>query len=297
MIANPKALKWFLLTVLALIWGSSFILMKKGLISYSPSQVAAIRMVVSFLCLFPFAIRHAAKVPKEKWKYIIAAGMCGNGIPAFLFTKAETGLSSSIAGVLNSLTPVFTLIVGALFFKLRTTPHKVVGIFLGFAGAVMMILYNAKGGFDSNYYFGFYILVACIFYSFSANIIKNHLGDIPSLHQAGFALFAIGPPTAIYLFSTDFTTRIASGNEALISFGYVVLLGLFGTAISLILFNQLLKISGTLFASSVTYFIPAVAVLWGLLDGEQLGFMHLVGMMTILFGVFLINRKTKKALN
>src|SRR5665213_364517 len=161
---NPKALQIILLTVLVLIWGSSFILMKRGLDVYTSSQVAAIRMVISFLCLFPFAIMHLKKVPKSQWKYIIAAGLCGNGIPAFLFTKAETELSSSIAGVLNTMTPVFTLIVGVLFFKLRTTGMKVLGIFLGFLGAVCMILYNAKGGIDSNYLYGIFVLIACLFY-------------------------------------------------------------------------------------------------------------------------------------
>jgi drug/metabolite transporter (DMT)-like permease len=288
---NHKALPWILLTLLALIWGSSFILMKRGLDVYTPSQVAAIRMVISFLCLFPFTIKYARKVPRDRWKYIIAAGLCGNGIPAFLFTEAETGLSSSIAGVLNCLTPVFIIIVGYLFFKMRTTSVKVIGVFLGFAGAVCMILYNAKGGFESNYYYGFYIIVACIFYAFSANIIKTFLGGIHSIHLSGFALFAIGPPTAVYLFSTDFTTRIASGHAAVISFYYIMLLGVFGTAVSLILFNHLLKISTTIFASSVTYFIPAVAVMWGLSDGEKLGIPHLLGMATILFGVYLINKK------
>ncbi len=289
--ANHKTLQWILLTLLALIWGSSFILMKRGLDAYTPSQVAAIRMVVSFICLFPFAIRHVKTVPRDRWKYIVAAGLCGNGIPAFLFTEAESGLSSSIAGVLNCLTPVFTIIVGFLFFKMRTTTLKVIGIFLGFAGAVCMILYNAKGGFETNYFYSFYIILACIFYAFSANIIKTFLGGLNSIHLSGFALFAIGPPTAIYLFNTDFTQRISSGSPALVSFYYIVILGMFGTAVSLVLFNKLLKMSNPIFASSVTYFIPAVAVMWGLLDGEQLGLPHLLGLLTILFGVYLINKK------
>jgi|ERR1035437_690633 drug/metabolite transporter (DMT)-like permease len=292
--SNPKALQIILLTVLVLIWGSSFILMKRGLEVYTSSQVAAIRMVISFFCLLPFSIMHIKKIPASQWKYIIAAGLCGNGIPAFLFTKAETGLSSSIAGVLNTLTPVLTLITGVLFFKMKTTGTKVFGIFLGFIGAVCMILYNAKGDIDSNYFYGFYVLIACLFYSFSANIIKTHLGNINTIHLSGFALFAIGPPSAIYLFTTDFTTRVSSGHEAIISLIYTLLLGIFGTAIALVLFNKLLKTSTVLFASSVTYFIPAVAVLWGVLDGEKLGIMHLIGFLTILTGVYLINRKTYK---
>src|ERR1700735_5221679 len=123
---NSSVLKWFLFVLLALIWGSSFILMKRGLEAFTPPQVAALRMVVSFLFLFPFVIGHVKQIPRDKWIFIIIAGILGNGIPAFLFTKAETGLSSSIAGILNSLTTVFALVVGIIFFKMKTTPTKVV---------------------------------------------------------------------------------------------------------------------------------------------------------------------------
>ncbi|MHB8603602.1 MAG: DMT family transporter, partial [Nitrosotalea sp.] len=272
----------------------SFILMKRGLDAYTPGQVAAIRMTVSFLFLFPFVIGHLSEIPRDKWKYIIIAGILGNGIPAFLFTKAETGLSSSIAGILNSLTTVFALIIGVWFFNMKTTTMKVVGVFLGLAGAVLTILYNAKGDFDGNYYFGIYIIVACICYALNVNIIKTFLGPINSVQLSGFALFGVGPITAAYLFSTDFVHRISSGTPALVSFFYVVLLGVFGTGVSQILFNKLLKTTSVLFTASITYFIPIVAILWGLLDNEKLGWMHVIGFATVLAGVYLINRRKKQ---
>ncbi|HTB07643.1 MAG TPA: DMT family transporter [Bacteroidia bacterium] len=285
--------KWFLFITLALIWGSSFILMKRGLDVYTSNQVAAIRMMMAFLFLFPMVIGHVKEIPKNKWIILIIAGLLGNGIPAFLFTKAETGLSSSIAGILNSLTTVFALVVGIMFFKMKTTPTKIVGVFLGLAGAILTVVYNAKSGFEGNYYFSIYIIVACICYALNVNIIKTYLGPINSVQLSGFALFGVGPITAIYLFSTDFVQRLSSGSNAVISFLYVCVLGIFGTGVSQIMFNKLLKTSTVLFASSITYFIPIVAILWGLLDHESFGWIQGLGFLTVLAGVYLINtRKT-----
>ncbi len=289
--SNSSFLKWFFFIILAFIWGSSFILMKRGLDVYTPSQVAAIRMVVSFLFLLPFVIGHIKEIPKNKWIYIIIAGMLGNGIPAFLFTKAETGLSSSVAGILNSLTTVFALVVGIMFFKMQTTALKIVGVFLGLAGAILTVVYNAKGHFDGNYYFSIYIIVACICYAFNINIIKTFLGSINSVQLSGFALFGVGPITAAYLFSTDFLQRVSSGGKAIESLLYVVLLGVFGTGISQIMFNKLLKTSSVLFTASITYFIPIVAILWGILDGESLGWIQVFGFAAVIVGVFLINKR------
>lgn len=288
--SNSSFIKWTIFIGLALIWGSSFILMKRGLEVYSPPQVAAIRMTVAFLFLLPFVIGHLKEIPKDKWIYIIVAGLLGNGIPAFLFTKAETGLSSSVAGILNSLTTVFSLLVGVMFFNMKTTTIKVVGVFLGLAGAILTVLYNAKGGFDSNYYYSIYIIVATICYAFNVNLIKSYLGGINNVQLSGFALFGVGPLTMAYLFSTDFLQRISS-TKGVESFFYVVLLGVFGTGVSQILFNKLLKTSSVLFSSSITYFIPVVAIMWGVLDGESIGIIQVVGFLTIIAGVFLISRK------
>lgn len=289
--SNGSYIKWLIFVTLALIWGSSFILMKRGLDVYTPPQVAAIRMVVAFLFLFPFVIRHIKEIPRDKWILIIVAGMLGNGIPAFLFTKAETGLSSSVAGILNSLTTVFSLLVGLLFFKMKTTTTKIMGVFLGLAGAILTVAYNAKGSFDSNYYYSIYIIVACVCYAFNVNLIKSYLGSINNVQLSGFALFGVGPITIAYLFSTDFVHRISTNPKGIESFLYVVILGVFGTGVSQIMFNKLLKTSSVLFSSSITYFIPIVAIMWGVLDGESIGMMQILGFLTVIAGVFLINKR------
>ena len=284
-------LKWFLFIILSIIWGTSFILMKRGLDVFTPAQVAAIRMTVSFLCLFPFVIGHNKSIPKDKWKYLIMAGILGNGIPAVLFTTAETKIPSAIAGVLNSLTPLFTLIVGLLFFKFRTTKGKTIGVLLGFVGAALMVLYNAKGDIDANYYYSLLIIVACITYAIDTFILNNYLMDLNPIDIAGFALFFVGIISGCYLFSTDFTHRLATTPGALKSLGCAALLGAMGTALAQSLFNRMLKISSPLFSASVTYTIPFVAILWGLSDNESLGLIQIAGFITVLAGIYLVSRK------
>jgi len=289
--SSTAILKWSLFIILSIIWGASFILMKRGLEVYTPAQVAAIRMLVSFLCLFPFVMPHIKSIPKDRWKYLIMAGILGNGIPAVLFTTAEMKISSSVAGVLNSLTPLFTLIVGLLFFRFKTTTGKVFGVLLGFVGAALMVLYNSHGDFNTNYYYAIFIILACISYAVDTFILNNYLSGLNSVHVAGFALFFVGIVSGCYLFSTDFTHRLASTPGAFKSLGYVVLLGAFGTAIAQSLFNKMLKISSLLFSASVTYTIPFVAILWGLIDGEKLGYLQLIGFLIVLSGIYLVNRK------
>jgi len=290
--ASPS-LKWFLWIFLGLIWGSSFILMKRGLVDFSSDQVAAIRMFISFLCLFPIVMLQAKKIKKPQWKFIFATGFLGNGIPAFLFTAAQTKIPSFVAGMLNSLTPVFTLTVGYFIFKSEVTANKIVGVAVGLAGAVSLILISSGGSIGDISWHPWLIVIACICYAMSVNIIRFKLHDVEPIHISGFAMLAVGPPTGIYLFTTDFVDRVSNNPHALVSLGYVALLAIFGTAISIVIFNRLIKISGALFASSVTYLIPVIALLWGVVDGEKMGPLHLLAMGAILGGVYLINLKKK----
>jgi drug/metabolite transporter (DMT)-like permease len=206
-------------------------------------------------------------------------------------------ISSSVAGILNSLTPVFVLIVGALIFGSAFKASHISGVLIGLAGAVSLIFINTKGQLaGSNNLYGLLILIATISYAFSVNIIRKYLHEIDSLLITGFALFAAGIPCGIFLFTTDFTMRFSAEPLALNNFGYVVVLGLFGTAISTVIFNKLIKISNALYASSVTYLIPIVAMLWGLFDGETLGYLHFLAMGGILLGVYLINLESIREL-
>lgn len=280
-----------LMAILAVIWGSSFILMKRGLDVYTPYQVGALRMLSAFLTMFPFVINSFSKIPSDKWKFIAASGILGNGIPAFLFPLAETGISSSLAGMMNSLTPVFTLIVGVTFFKMMVTRNRILGVLTGLAGAVMLVTANAAPGVSNDYIFAMAVIVSTIFYAFSVNILRHQLGNLDSMFNTGFALMFVGPPAGAFLFSTDFIQRTADIDKAMVPLSCILILGVLGTGVSTFLFNKLIKSSGALFASSVTYLLPIVAVMWGFIDGEHFNIFYFIGLSLVLSGVYLINKK------
>lgn len=284
-----------LLIVLAIIWGSSFILMKRGLHSFSGMQVGSLRMFLSFLLLLPLTIKFFSQVDKKKYGLLFLVGLTGNGLPALLFAIAQTKINSSTAGVLNSLTPIFTMLFGFFFLKQIFETKKIFGVFLGLAGAIVLVLIRSNGDFESNYAYGLLIVLATICYGISVNLVKTYLHDMKSLAISGFALVGIGPPLAIYLFFyTDFIARVQTQPEALTSLGFIFLLSLFGTAISLVLYNQLVKVTDALYASLVTYLIPIVALAWGLLDYEWISWVHLLGISLILLGIYLSRLKSKK---
>ena len=223
-------------------------------------------------------------------------GVLGNLIPAFLFTKAETGISSSLTGMLNSLTPVFTLFLGVVLFKTKTKWVNALGIFIGFAGAIGLLTVGKSSDLGNNMLFGLFVVVATVCYGLSVNIIKVELDNVKPIAATVWAMTFIGPMAGIYLFGcTDFVVKFNTQPGAYVSLGYVSLLAIFGTAISVIIFNMLIRNTTALFASSVTYLIPIVAMGWGFLDGENLQVLHFLWIAIILAGVFLVNKKPQTA--
>ena len=276
--------------LLAFIWGSSFILMKKGLVAYSHNEVATLRMVIAFFCFLPFILNNIKKVDKKYWKYLILVGLFGNGIPAFLFTKAETGLNSSLAGMLNSLVPLFTILLGVLVFKVQTNKLKFIGVFIGLCGAIMLIAGNGLDIGDSKTSYSIFVIIATLCYAISVNIIKKHLQEVNSLVVSSFAFLFIGPPLVVYLFTTNIISTTINNPEAPTALGFVTILAVFGTAISLIIFNMLVKQTSALFASTVTYLIPVFAIMWGVLDGEVINLIQVLGIVVILVGIYFVNK-------
>ena len=263
-----------ILILLAVIWGSSFILMKRGLEVYSHTQVAALRLLIASVSLFPFVFIALKKVKRKQWGPLIFSGVFGNGLPAFLFAKAQTQLDSSFTGIVNSLTPLFTLLLGIFFFALKPTKVNILGILIGFLGAVYLIAPNWNVEIVINNYV-FYIVLATLSYAISINVIKRYLGELDAIYISALAFLFVGPPMAMYIFNTDFIilTQSVAGFEALI---YIIILAVIGTSFAVVLFNHLLKQSSTIFASSVTYLIPIVAIAWGVFDGENILLQHLV---------------------
>jgi drug/metabolite transporter (DMT)-like permease len=290
MMAGRFPVKWMLLFLLALIWGSSFILMKKGLLVFRPEQVAAIRISVACIATFPFIAGKLKDIPVKALPYIAVVGLVGSGIPAYLFATAQTKINSSLAGMLNGLTPVFTLLIGSFFFRTKFTWWQIAGVLTGFVGAAGLILVRADGEIGKDAGYALLIVLATIGYGVSVNTIKSHLGSVNSFVISGVSLLFVGIPYIFYLAGSDFFFRLNSVEGAGWSFAAVATLGFVGTAISNILYFQMVKISSPLFASAVTYLIPVVALIWGMSDGEEFHPLHMLAMCLILGGVALISR-------
>ncbi|EAY27659.1 DMT family transporter [Microscilla marina] len=290
LLGRQKMLAWAILILLAIVWGSSFILMKKGLLVYPPLQVAALRVGFAFIFLVGLAVVRFRKVPKNKWKALFVSGLVGVFIPAFLFPLAQTHVDSAITGVLNALTPMSALVLGVVIFRQKTVRTKVIGILIGFVGIICLIFTNANGGVSFNAY-ALFAIAATVCYGFNLNYIKHYLHDMKSLDISVFSISLVGPFALVYLFASDFTTIYTHKEGSVLALVYIAILGIAGTAIALVLFNRLLQMTNPIFASSVTYLIPLVAIILGVLDKEEILPSHYIGMTITILGVWLVNRK------
>jgi len=293
MIWKNRSFQLVILLLLAFVWGSSFILMKIGLKSFSPEQAGALRILLASLVLLPISIRQLKNLQKKDMKSLLIAGFIGSFFPAFLFMKAETQINSSLAGMLNSLTPVFTLLIGMLFHKTVFRWVQGLGLLLGLAGATGLIL--AGDGFHIGTVNGyvFYIVLATCFYAISINQIKAKLSHLSGIQVTSLSFLFICPVALIFLLTTDFAP-VLSSPEWPMHLLALAALGIVGTALAMILMNSLVRHSSAVAASSVTYVIPIFAILWGLLDGEKVTLLHLFCMGFILSGVYLISLKSRK---
>ncbi|HEY4798252.1 MAG TPA: DMT family transporter [Bacteroidia bacterium] len=287
---NTRFWNWTIFLILALIWGSSFILMKRGLQAFSSAQVAALRMLIAFLFLLPFSVKYVKASDKKDWFKFFGIGITGNFIPAFLFTASETGISSSLAGMLNSLTPIFTLILGVLLFRVKTTFLQVTGVLIGLIGAIGLLIPQKLSDLGTNFSFGGYVVIATLLYGFSVNLNRKYTGGYHSIATTCWSMILMGPLGAVVLLFTDLQ---AAYHHPLFwsSLGFIAMLAIGGTALSLMLFNLLIKNAGALFSASSTYLIPVVAIMWGVVDGEVITMRHLLSILVILVGVYLVNKR------
>lgn len=287
--------RWFQFTIifiLAITWGSSFILMKIGLRSFSNDQAAAIRMLLASLVLFPLSLKNIKYLTRKDLPYLLVAGFIGSFIPAFLFTKAQTQLDSALAGMLNSLTPVFTLIVGVLFFKSRFRFRQVFGLILGLIGALGLIMAGNEISLSNINSYAFFIVVATVCYAFNINVVRTYLSHLTGIQITSLSFMFIWPIALGYLLTTDLQAVTIHENWP-IHLVALAGLGIIGTGAAMLLMNSLIRRTSAVFASSVTYIVPVFAILWGLSDGENITIIHIICMAIILFGVYLINRKEK----
>ena len=284
MAEKRKIWHWLALLILSLIWGTSYILMKKGLESFSPYQVGALRIVITFICLLPVALRHFHHLNKTNILSIIIIGLFGSVIPAFLFPLAETKISSSLAGMINSLSPVFTLVFGITIYKRKAIGTQIAGVFLGLLGAAGLLY---TGSFTFNLY-GLFVVLATILSGISSNEVSK-VKELNGIKITALSFFVTSPLAIIYLLFSDLSVPVHTENWVR-NLSYIGILAVFGSAIALVIYYLLIRDTSPIFASSVTYFIPIVATLWGLADNEQFYSSMLISIIFIFAGVFIINR-------
>jgi drug/metabolite transporter (DMT)-like permease len=292
---EKSLLNWVLLLVLTVIWGSSFILIKRGLEVFTPGEVGAYRMVAAASLLLPLSLPRIRQLSKTQVIHLLITGLLGSFIPAFLFPIAQTQLSSSLTGVLNALTPLFVVLVGALFFNTSITRRNGLGLAIAFVGVLVLVTFKEGGSWESltdiNAY-ALFVIAACICYSINLHFIKARFTQLKSIEISSISLLLILPLALVYLLAgTEFSSKLSTQPQAWEALGYVTILGMVGTATALILFNIMIKSASPFFASLVTYTIPIVAILWGVLDGEVLLFGHYLGIAAVILGVWIGNRK------
>lgn len=292
---DKPLIQWILLLFLAFVWGSSFILMKLGLETFSWDQVASLRIAISTLFLSPILIKNFRKIKKNQWWRILIAGLLGSGIPAYLFPLAQTQISSSLTGMLNSLVPLFTVVIGLLFFKMGFRWLKMAGVIVGLVGAIGLLTSSGNLDLGENNKIGYagLVVLATVMYATNINFIKNFLAEVDAINITSFGFLFTGPFATAYLFNTNFIEVMNTDPNANKNLFYIALLAVFGTAIAVILFNLLIKKVSAVFSSSVTYIIPVFAIFWGLQFGEEVNLQQIIFIGIILTGIYIVNKDNR----
>lgn len=287
---KDKTSQYFILFVLGITWGSSFILMKLGLRGFTPIEVALTRISVSFIVLSPFVFYHIRTIPRDKWKWLAAAGFLGNGIPAFMFALGLSRINSSLGGIINATAPLFTMIVGTFFFASKFGKNSIWGVLIGLTGTVYLLTMSGNSKGDTDVLYVLFPLIGTLCYGFSSNIIKLKLKEQKPIIVTGAALMIQAPLTILFALILGVPQKVFISPLHTESFLFICLLGIMGTSLAVLVFNYLIKHTTVLFASSVTYLVPMFAMMFGFIAGETISIHYFIGMAIIVFGVWLTNR-------
>ena len=291
---NPEKEKWILLIVLSVIWGSSFILIKKSLEHYNPYEVGGLRCLIAGLLLLPYGLLNLKKFPRKRIKWLILAAFTGNFIPMFLFPLAETEISSIVAGIINSMMPIFVIIVGALLWKFQTTKKQLIGVGISFAGACILAFGSGESGTLKLVPILLLLLAVCL-YAINTTTVKSKLSDVPATMLSAFVFgVVLVIPSLFSIGFAGFFSNFDFSEGKWIGLGYVSLLSIVGTGLAMMLNYRLLTISTPLFASTVTLLMPIVALGWGMLYGENLTLMQFIGGAIVIAGLIFLRAKNKK---
>ena len=287
-----KLNKWFYLISLSLIWGSSFILIKKALVGLEADQLGSLRIIFSSIIIILIAWKRLSKINRLEWKWITISAFLGSFFPAFLFAFAEKEIDSAVASIINSIVPLNTVIIGMVLFNIRSTKRQIIGVLIGLAGTYMLIMSGIKLNPDQNYLYSGFVILCSFLYALNVNIIKKYLQHLSALTITVGHFAVIILPAVIVFYFSDFDVNSLRNQETIDSIIYVLILAVFGTALAKILFNKLIKISSPVFASSVTYSMLIVSIFWGLVDGEKFSIYQLIATIIIILGVLLTNKKS-----
>lgn len=285
-----KQSKWLILAVLAIVWGSSFILIKKGLLGLTPIQLGAVRIFVASIVMLCIGWKHIPSIPKNKWKFLFASSMYGIFFPAFLFAYAQTQIDSTISSILNATTPLFTLFLSVLIFGISAQKRQYFGVAIGFIGSLMLILSGAIVHAEQNYWYALLAVLACVLYALNINWIKKFLSDLTPIQISMGSFTCLLPCSIIVLLNSNLgaTVHLETTQMSII---YTAILGICSTGLASLLFYRLIILSSPVFASSSTYLIPVVAFVWGVFDHESIHVSQLAGALVVLLGVYLSSRK------
>lgn len=289
---DNKNLKWIYLLILSFVWESSYILIKKALIGLSPLQVGSLRTIISTVLLLAIGYSSLKSIPKDKWKWILITGLV-SFIPPFLFAYAQTEIDSALAAILNSLTPLATLLIGVGFYRFKIDSKQISGVIIGLIGSVLLMYQGSVINPDQNLLYVFFIIFASILYALQVNLLKVHLQDVSAVAITVGNFIFIFPLAVVIFFMSDYKQIDISNKDVKVALFCLIILSIVGTVFAKILFNKFVQIASPVFASSVTYILPIVALFWGLLDGEIFTLNQLFATLIILIGVYLANKKSK----
>ena len=289
---DNKNLKWIYLLILSFVWGSSYILIKKALIGLSPLQVGSLRTIISTVLLLAIGYSSLKSIPKDKWKWILITGLV-SFIPPFLFAYAQTEIDSALAAILNSLTPLATLLIGVGFYRFKIDSKQISGVIIGLIGSVLLMYQGSVINPDQNLLYVFFIIFASILYALQVNLLKVHLQDVSAVAITVGNFIFIFPLAVVIFFMSDYKQIDISDKDVKVALFCLIILSIVGTVFAKILFNKFVQIASPVFASSVTYILPIVALFWGLLDGEIFTLNQFFATLIILIGVYLANKKSK----
>jgi drug/metabolite transporter (DMT)-like permease len=277
---------WGLFVSLALIWGSSFLFMAIGLDSFHPGVVTLLRVALGALFLTTIPRARSGRVEREDWPRILVLSAIWVAIPFTLFPIAQQWIDSAVAGMLNGATPIFTAVVATILLRSLPGPMQTTGLLVGFAGILAIALPSAGGGSTAAIGVGL-IIVATIGYALSLNIVsplQQKYGSLPIMARVLWVATLMVTPFGV--------VGLGQSSFAWSSFLAVAAIGVLGTGLAFVLMGTLVGSVGATRASFLTYLIPVVALVLGVVfRGEIVSPISIAGVGMVILGALLASRR------